>query len=62
MKVVEIDGESGFVESAGLRRKANFTFLRGLKAGDYVILHAGFAIERIKPDEARRTLKALREL
>jgi hydrogenase expression/formation protein HypC len=46
MKVTKIDGNEGVVESGGLSRKANFTFMKGVKAGDYVLLHAGFAIGR----------------
>ena len=33
----------------------------GVQVGDYVLIHAGFAIERIDEDEAQLTLKALRE-
>jgi hydrogenase expression/formation protein HypC len=62
MKVMKIDGHEGIVESGGLRRRANFMLMGDVKAGEYVILHAGFAIERIKPDEARKTLKALKDL
>jgi len=66
MKVVKVDlsGDhaEGVVESGGVSRKANFSLMSGVKAGDYVLLHAGFAIEKVKPDEARKTLKALREL
>lgn len=60
MKIVNICGSEGFVESGGLRRKANFSFIKGAKAGEYVLLHAGFAIEKIKEKEARKTLKALK--
>jgi hydrogenase expression/formation protein HypC len=62
MKVVSIDGHEGIVEAGGLSRKANFTLMKGARVGDYVLLHAGFAIEKIRPDEARKTLKALRDL
>ena len=62
MKVTKIDGNEGVVESGGLSRKANFTLMKGVKAGDYVLLHAGFAIEKIKPEEAKKTLKMLKEL
>lgn len=62
MKIVEIDGDEGFVESSGLKRKANFSLLRAPRVGEYVLLHAGFAIERIKEREAQKTLKALRAI
>lgn len=62
MRVVKIDGAEGAVEAGGLSRMANFTLLKGARVGDYVLLHAGFAIEKIDPAEAKKTLKALREL
>lgn len=66
MKVINIDRSGdhaeGVVESGGVSRRANFSLMKGVKPGDYVLLHAGFAIEKVKPEEARKTLKALREL
>ena len=62
MKVIKIDGDEGTVESGGLRKKANFSLMRSVKPGEYVLLHAGFAIEKIKDAEARKTLRALKSL
>ena len=62
MKVVKIDGDEGLVESGGLKKTANFALLKSVKPGDYILMHAGFAIEKIKENEARKTLKMLREL
>jgi len=62
MKVIKIDGDEGVVESGGLRKKANFSLMKSAKPGDYILLHAGFAIEKLKEGEARKTLKALREV
>ena len=62
MKVINIEGDEGIVQAGGLRRKANFSFMKDLKLGDYILVHAGFAIEKVKESEARKTLKALREL
>ena len=62
MKVVKIDGDEGIVESGGLRKNANFSLMKSVKPGDYILLHAGFAIEKIKEAEARKTLKALRAM
>ncbi|MDD5681013.1 MAG: HypC/HybG/HupF family hydrogenase formation chaperone [Candidatus Omnitrophica bacterium] len=60
MKIVEVKGDEGFVESSGLKRKANFSLIKSPKLGEYVLLHAGFAIERVKEKEAQKTLKALK--
>ena len=62
MKVIKIDGDEGLVESGGLKKRANFSLMKSVKPGDYILLHAGFAIEKIKEGEARKTLKALREV
>jgi hydrogenase expression/formation protein HypC len=62
MKIIQVKGDEGVVESGGLKRKASFSFLKHPKVGEYVLLHAGFAIERIKDKEAQKTLKALRKI
>jgi hydrogenase expression/formation protein HypC len=62
MKVTKVDGAEGVVESGGLTRKANFSLMKSVRVGDYVLLHAGFAIEKVKPEEARKTLRILRDL
>ncbi len=62
MKVVAIDGDEGMVRTRGLERRANFSLVKRLKVGDYVILHAGFAIEKLDEEEAKKTLEALREI
>ncbi|MFH1189278.1 MAG: HypC/HybG/HupF family hydrogenase formation chaperone [Candidatus Omnitrophota bacterium] len=62
MKVVKAGGEYGVVSSGNLTRKANFTLLKDVRPGDYVLLHAGFAIAKVKPDEAKKTIKILKEL
>ena len=62
MKIVKVNGDEGLVESSGLKRKANFSLIKSPKIGEYVLLHAGFAIERIKEKEAQKTLKALNSI
>ena len=62
MKVVKIEGALGVVAAGGLRRKINLSFMSGLKTGDYVLVHAGFAIEKVNEKEARKTLKMLRDV
>ena len=62
MKVIKIDGDEGVVKSGALKKRANFSLMKSVKPGDYILLHAGFAIEKIKDSEAKKTLKALREI
>ncbi len=58
--VLDISGDDATVDVAGARRRANLSLLPGASVGDYVILHAGFAIERIDPVRAVETLELIR--
>lgn len=62
MKLVEVSGNLGTVELEGVRRTVSLDLLEGAAPGDYVIVHAGFAIERLDPEEARKTLELFKEL
>jgi hydrogenase expression/formation protein HypC len=62
MRVVEINGETGTVEAGGMQRKVGLMLLDGVRPGDYVIVHAGFAIQIIDESEARKTLALFEEL
>lgn len=62
MKVIEAEGPFGKVEVEGIRRKVSFQLLPDVEVGDYVLIHAGFAIERINEEEAKKTLQLLTEL
>ena len=61
-KVVEVN-ESGIgkVDYLGTKVKANLTLLEDVKVGDWVILHAGFAISQMNEEEAQETLQLLRD-
>ena len=62
MKVRIIKGDFAEVESGRLLRNINIQMLPGLKPGDYVLVHAGFAIQRVDPARARETLKIADEI
>jgi len=62
-KVVQIDKSNlGKVDYLGTRVKTNFELLDNLKVGDWVIVHAGFAISKLNEEEARETFSMLREM
>ena len=61
-RVEELQGRFGVVNFGGVRRKVDFSLLQRCKVGDYVIVHAGFAIEKFDEDEAVKTLKLFQEL
>jgi hydrogenase expression/formation protein HypC len=62
MRVVSVEGSVGTVELGGVQQPVNFSLLLDVKAGEYVIVHAGFALERLDEAEARRTIELIREL
>jgi len=61
MKVVEIRGDMAIVESAGLRRDVGIMLLDKVKLGDWVLIHAGFAISKLTKKQARETLAIFAE-
>lgn len=62
LKLVEINGSDAVGESMGMRRKLRVDFIEEPRIGDYVIVHAGFAIERLPERQALEDLEAWEEL
>jgi len=62
MKIVSIDGTLGTVEIGGIRRKADLSMVDNVKTGDYVVIHAGFAISVMNEEEAMSTLDLFEEI
>ena len=62
MKIKSIKGNFAEVEAGGLIHKVNIQILPKLKVGDYVIVHAGFAIQRLDPKMAAETLRMFDEI
>jgi hydrogenase expression/formation protein HypC len=57
VRVIEIrDGDMAVVDLGGVRKEASLALVDGVSVGDYVILHVGYALTRLDPDEAERTL------
>ena len=63
MKIVEMkDADCGTAELEGVRYAVSLNLLEEPKIGDYVIVHAGFAIERLDEDEANERLALFKQL
>lgn len=62
LRIAEINGLDAVGEVEGLRRKMRLDFIKNPRVGDYVIVHAGFAIERLRPEQAELDLEALAEV
>ena len=61
-KIIKIDDKMGTIDMEGTQREVSLLLLEDAKIGDYVIVHAGFAIHKIDEAEAKESLKVLREL
>lgn len=60
-QVLEItDDQMGLVDHAGVRRQVSLLLLEEPAVGDYVIVHAGFAIHKIDEEAARQTMEYLK--
>lgn len=61
-KVNTLKNDSALVDFGGVFKEISLGILKGVKKGDYVLIHAGFAIGKLKKAEAEDTLRALEEL
>ena len=62
LRIVEIDGNDALGERDGVRRKIRLDFIEDPKIGEYVIVHAGFAIERLEAEQAKENMEAAKEV
>ncbi len=63
MRIISIVGTDAIAEIDGVRREASLMLMDGdVRVGDYIIVHAGFAISRLDEEDARETLAMMREL
>lgn len=60
-KVVSIDGTIAIIDFGGVQRETNISLVE-VKPGDYVIVHAGFAIQAVDELDALETIKLWEEL
>ncbi len=62
MEVTEIEGNRGWVNAGGVRMRAAMDLVSDVQVGDYVIIHAGFAIQKLNKAEAHDTLELLAQI
>jgi hydrogenase expression/formation protein HypC len=61
VKIVEKHGSVGIAEYKGIRREIGLDLVDQVQSGDWVILHAGFAIQKIDQEEAQKTIQLFEE-
>lgn len=61
-KVINIDGNNAEVEMMGVTNRISIELLENVKVGDYVLVHAGCAIQVVDQEEAARTIEIFNEI
>jgi hydrogenase expression/formation protein HypC len=61
-KIISIDGTMARVSAGGAMFNAGLHMIENANVGDYILLHAGFAIQKISEKEAKKTLRLLEEM
>ncbi|MBM3247839.1 MAG: HypC/HybG/HupF family hydrogenase formation chaperone [Candidatus Omnitrophica bacterium] len=57
MKVLEIEKDMAVVSIGQVKKRVNVQLVANLRVGDYIIVHAGFGIQKLDEKEAKKTLK-----
>ena len=61
-RVVEIAADDqAIVDLGGVRKEVSLALVEGVRVGDYVIVHVGYALTRLDPEEAEKTLALMAE-
>ena len=61
-KIVEINGLMATVDVGGVRKDISLALVDDVKVDDYVIVHVGYALNRLDPEEAEATLKLFQQI
>ena len=61
-KIIEINENKAIVDMSGVKLETYLNLLEDVKVDDYVIIHAGFAIEKLSDEEANERLKLFKEI
>ncbi len=61
-KVLSVDGNVAVISVNGLESRTNLQLLGEVEEGDYVLVHTGFAIQKLSEQEAEETFKLFDEL
>lgn len=62
VEVIEIKEHEALVDFGGVKKLINIDLVYDLKVGDFVLLHAGCAMQKVDKEEAERTLEIFRAL
>jgi hydrogenase expression/formation protein HypC len=62
MKILKLEGDRAVVSAGKVERRIGINFLTDPRVGDYVMVHAGFAIEKVDAGKAEETLKLVKRI
>ncbi len=62
MKVISVKGKKAFADLGGVKREIDISLVKNIKVGDYIIVHAGFAIQKLNKKEALNTLELFKQI
>ena len=60
-EIIEIHGDMGTVNLGGIHKEISLSLVEDAAVGDFVLIHVGYALNRISPEEAERTLRLFAE-
>lgn len=61
-RIVELlPSSEGIIDIGGVRKRISLELVPDVQPGDYVIVHVGYALQKLDPDEAERTLRLFAE-
>ncbi|MBI5489859.1 MAG: HypC/HybG/HupF family hydrogenase formation chaperone [Deltaproteobacteria bacterium] len=61
-RIARIEGDVGFAEFGGAERRVGLMLVPGARVGDWVLVHAGYAIQTLDEEEALESLRLFEEL
>jgi hydrogenase expression/formation protein HypC len=59
---IEDGGDNAMVSLGDVRKRISLALVNDVEPGDFVLVHVGYALERLDPEEAQKTLEAFAEL
>lgn len=61
-RISDVDGEYATVDYGGVTKRVNISFLEDVTPGEYVLVHVGYAIQKMDEEEASKTLEMWEEI
>ena len=61
-RIVAIDGDNATIDVSGMKKDISLALMDDVAVGDYVIVHVGYALTKLDPEEAEKTLALFAEM